>query len=214
MRTIRIFASAALAAATVAAAPARAEVAEQGDTGFVVRLTAATTASKAEAWRALIAPGQWWSSEHTWSGDAANLYLDAQATGCFCEKLPRPADAPEGQRMGSVEHAHIVNVDPQQGVLRMSGAFGPLQSEAVHGTLTIVVRPVDGGTLIAWEYVVGGYMRYKADDIAPLVDRVLGEQLARLAGKLGVLEQPAEPEVGKGHKAAPEAASEEPVAKD
>jgi len=37
------------------------------------------------AWKMLIAPAKWWSSDHTWSKDAANLYLDAQATGCFCD---------------------------------------------------------------------------------------------------------------------------------
>src|SRR3546814_17092150 len=34
-------------------------------------------------------------------------------------------------------------------------------------------------------YVVGGYMRFKTAEIAPAVDRVIGEQLAGLAKALG-----------------------------
>lgn len=166
------------------ATPAAAEVAASSDAGFEIKLSADTGVSKAEAWKMLVAPAQWWSGAHTYSGDAANLYIDAQGTGCFCEKLPKPKDAPEGQRMGSVEHMHVVHADPQRGVLRMVGALGPLQSEALHGTLTITLKPGEQGTQIAWSYVVGGYMRMKPQEIAPLVNQVLGEQLARLAAKL------------------------------
>ena len=77
--------------------------------------------------------------------------------------------------------------------LRMSGGLGPLQSEAVEGTLTITLKPVDGGTRILWEYVVGGYMRQKVPELAPLVDKVLLEQLTRLAAKLGPTEGKATP---------------------
>lgn len=161
--------------------PAAAEVTTVSEAGFVIRHEAETAASKGDAWKALIAPGKWWSPAHTYSGEAANLYIDAQASGCFCEKLPRPADAPEGQRMGSVEHMHVVYADPPQGVLRMKGGLGPLQSEAVNGTLTITVRPTPEGSRITMEYAVGGYMRMKNEDIAPAVDNILGEQILRLA---------------------------------
>lgn len=164
--------------------PALAEVATSAESGFVVKLEAETPAAKSDVWKMLIAPAQWWSPEHTYTGDAANLYLDAQATGCFCEKLPRPKDAPEGQRMGSVEHMRIVYADPQNGVLRMAGGLGPLQSEAMSGALTIALKQGAAGTRIEWTYVAGGFMRMKMEEIAPLVDKVLGEQLQRLAAKL------------------------------
>jgi hypothetical protein len=168
----------------VLASPSQAEVTSVSDAGFVIRLEAETPASKTDAWRALIAPGKWWSSAHTYSGDAANLYLDAQASGCFCEKLPKPADAPEGQRMGSVEHMHVVYADPPQGVLRMKGGLGPLQGESAIGTLTITVRPTPQGAKFTWEYVVGGYTRIKNEDLAPAVNGVLDEQLKRLVALL------------------------------
>jgi hypothetical protein len=161
--------------------PAIAEVTAVSEAGFVIQHEAETAAGQGDAWKALIAPGKWWSSAHTYSGDAANMYIDAQASGCFCEKLPKPANAPEGQRMGSVEHMHVVYADPPQGVLRMKGGLGPLQGESVIGTLTITVSKIPAGSRITWEYVVGGSLRMKNEDIAPAVDKVLGEQLGRLA---------------------------------
>lgn len=166
------------------ALPASAEVVASSDAGFVIRLTEEVTATPQESWKVLLVPGDWWSGAHTYSGDAKNLYIDAQATGCFCEKLPRPKDAPEDQRNGSIEHMHIVYAEPGR-VLRLTGGLGPLQSEAVHGTLTMTFKAMPGGTRILWEYVVGGYMRYKPEQIGPLVDKVMAEQIRRLGAKLG-----------------------------
>jgi hypothetical protein len=184
MSRTKLAAFALLAAVAAPISLAQAEVAAQSPAGFVVKHSVEVQASKVDAWRALVTPNKWWSGQHTYSGDAANLYLDAQATGCFCEKLPKPADAPEGQRMGSVEHMHVVFADPQRGVLRMVGGLGPLQGEALHGTLTITLKSIDGGTRIEWEYVVGGYMRMDSEQIAPAVDKMLGEQLSRLVAVL------------------------------
>lgn len=187
---------AAVALMALVAAPvsmAQAEVVTQSPAGFVIKLSADTTATQNDAWKALITPNKWWSGEHTYTGDAGNLWLDAQATGCFCEKLPKPADAPAEQRMGSVEHMHVVYADPQRGVLRMVGGLGPLQGEALHGTLTITLKPIEGGTRIEWDYVVGGYMRMNPEQIAPLVDKVLGEQLTRLVGWLAPIEVDSKP---------------------
>lgn len=187
---------AAVALMALVAAPvsmAQAEVVTQSSAGFVIKLSADTTATQSDAWKALITPSKWWSGEHTYTGDAGNLWLDAQATGCFCEKLPKPTDAPAEQRMGSVEHMHVVYADPQRGVLRMVGGLGPLQGEALHGTLTITLKPIEGGTRIEWDYVVGGYMRMDPEQIAPLVDKVMGEQLTRLVGWLAPIEVDSKP---------------------
>lgn len=184
MSKSKLAAMALMALAVFPVRMAQADVTAQSAMGFVVKLSADTPATKAEAWKALVTPAKWWSGQHTYSGDAANLYIDAQATGCFCEKLPKPAVAPEGQRMGSIEHMHVVYADPQAGVLRMVGGLGPLQSEAVHGSLTITLKQTDAGTRIEWVYVVGGYMRTNPEEIAPIVDKVLGEQLSRLVVSL------------------------------
>ena len=186
-------------AAVLASGPAAAEVVSSSDAGFVSRQIVDVPASPAEAWKALIAPAGWWNGEHTYSGDAANLFLDAQATGCFCELLPLPKDAPEGTRRGSIEHLHVIYADAGK-VLRLSGGLGPLQSEAVNATLTITLKPGEGGgTRIQWFYVVGGFARFKFPEMAVLVDRVLGEQATRLGAKLGAA-PPAVPAEDDGKK--------------
>ena len=191
IRKAALLAAALLAALAVPQGSGHAEVVAQSEAGFVVKLSADTAASPAESWRTLIAPAKWWSSDHTWSHDAANLYLDAQASGCFCEKLPKPADAPAEQRIGSVEHMHVIFADPQRGVLRMSGSLGPLQGEALNGTLTVTLIKTETGTRIEFEYVVGGYMRMKGEEIAPAVDGVIGQQLGSLVKVLDAANQPA-----------------------
>lgn len=184
IRESTLFAAVLLTALVMPAGPGHAEVVAQSEAGFVVKLSADAAASPVDTWRMLIAPAKWWSSDHTWSHDASNLYLDAQAGGCFCEKLPKPADAPAGQRIGSVEHMHVLFADPQRGLLRMRGSLGPLQGEALNGTMTITLVKTETGTRIALEYVVGGYMRMKGEEIAPAVDGMLGQQLASLAAVL------------------------------
>ncbi len=190
MRIITGFMAAGLLGSAV---PASAEVTQKSDVGFVSRTTAEVAASPADAWKALITPSLWWNAQHTFSGDAANLTLDPNANGCFCEKLPVPKDAQAGQKAGSVMHMRVVYAEPYR-ALRMVGGLGPLQSEAVNGTMTVTFKPVDGSggkmTRILWEYVVGGYMRYKADTIAGAVDKVLEGQLGGLVKLLGPV-QPA-----------------------
>ncbi|HEX8056816.1 MAG TPA: SRPBCC family protein [Novosphingobium sp.] len=167
------------------AAPAGAEVIARSDSGFVVRHVAEVTASPEDAWKQLVVPADWWNGAHSFSGDAKNLSLDARAGGCFCEVLPGEGEKGWLHPRGGVEHMRVVFVD-QDKALRMTGALGPLQSEALQGTLTITLKPIDGGTRLTWEYVVGGFMRYKPEQIVPAVDKVIGEQLTRLAEKLGL----------------------------
>ncbi len=171
-----------MAAAPVSMDRAQAEITEKSDSGFVsgAELDVAGK-TPLDVWQALIVPAGWWDPLHSWSGDAANLYLDPQAGGCFCELLPKPAGAPEELRRGSIEQMRVIAVMPSK-LLRMTGALGPLQGEALTGTLTVTIKPLaDKGTHLAWSYVVGGYMRLKVEQIAPIVDKVLTEQFERLA---------------------------------
>lgn len=187
----------------LSAVPAQADVIAKSDTSFVVRVAVEVTASPAESWRKLITPAGWWSSQHTFSGDAANLTLDPVPGGCFCEKLPVPKDAPKGQAAGGVQHLRVVYAEPPRAI-RMTGAMGPLQSEALSGTMTMTVKPTEKGSRILWEYVVGGYMRYNVNDIAPAVDRMLTGQITALAEKLGP--------VGASAPAGPPASAPPPTA--
>lgn len=193
--TAAYFAAALALGGAVVAVPARAEVVATSEIGFVSRNVADVTATPYEAWTALVSPAKWWNKSHSWSGDAAGFYMDAQAGGCFCELLPVPDGAPEGTRRGSVEHMRVIFADPGR-VMRLSGALGPLQGDAVVGTLTVTFKPVEGGTRITWEYAVGGFMRMRTDQIGPGADAMLADQLSRLAVFLGPLvrEAPAAPE--------------------
>lgn len=181
---------ASLAFALAAIAPAQAEVVEQADNGFVVQHSLTVSTDPDATFAMLRTPAKWWDKDHTWTGNAENLYMDAQAGGCFCELIPNEATtesgAPQRTLRGSVQHMQITYVDPGR-LLRLSGALGPLQSEALAGAMTFTLKPVKGGTRITMDYVVGGFMRMKTADIAPAVDKVLVAQLSRLAMALGPL---------------------------
>lgn len=201
----------ALIAGALLALPVHAEVVESTSRGFVTRNAAVVKASPKEAWLALIAPKNWWDSAHTWSGDAANLTLTPQAGGCFCERIPEAADPDRITLEGSAEHMRVIQAYPER-ALRMQGALGPLQSEAVTGVLTIAISEVEEGTRIVWEYVVGGHMRYEIPPIAKAVDVVLSQQLAGLAdilGRVDVSADNSEPEAG-GAPAPPDGQAPEP----
>ena len=148
-----------------AAAPA--EVTQSSAAGFEITQAVTANAPIAQVWETLRAPQRWWDKEHTYSGDSANLYLDSQATGCFCERLPGK---------GSIEHAHIVYIQPPR-MMRLTGGLGPLQAEAVNATLTFKLDPEgSNATKITMTYVVGGYVRAGADMLAPKVDEVQTQQ--------------------------------------
>lgn len=198
-----LFAVTILTGASIYSVAATAKVVDQGEVGFTIAHTAQVAATPADVWKMLRMPQSWWSKEHSWSGDAANFWLDSQAGGCFCEKLPDT-----GSGVGSVQHARIVFAKPNE-MLRLSGAFGPLQGEALTGTLTIQIKETPTGSALRFDYVVGGYMRFKTADIAPAVDKVIGEQLVELANALGGALPPTRDE-----KAAEEPAAEIPEAKE
>jgi len=208
-KSITLFGLAALAST---AAPAAAEIVSAEEDHFITRAEAVVEADTTATWLALISPARWWSGEHTWSADAANLSLTPQAGGCFCEKIPEVDEPGRFTLEGSVEHMRVLQAYPEV-ALRMQGALGPLQSEPVTGILTIAISEVDEGTRVVFEYNVGGKMRYPVDVISPAVDGVMTLQLTRLAELLGTIEAPVlpsapEPEAGPEGDAAHEAAEE------
>lgn len=152
------------------ASTATAKVDAQSDAGFALSHEGAVAASAEDIWAALVKPGKWWSPVHSYSGVAKNFSLDPRPGGCFCETLPNG---------GGVQHARVLYVAPEK-TLRLSGAFGPLQGEALTGTLTITLKPAEKGTTVRFDYIVGGYAWFDFKQIAPAVDAVIGEQLTRL----------------------------------
>jgi hypothetical protein len=173
-------------AAIAAASSVRAEVKNQNDLGFVSGHSTEVLAKPADVWKRLLAPKDWWSPAHSWSGKVDGFYIDAQAGGCFCELIQdKGADGKAVQR-GSVEHMRVIFVDKEK-VLRMQGALGPLQSEAVLGTLTVAMEPLKAGTgtKLSFNYTVGGYTRFPMAKMATAVDAVIAEQFANLIKPLG-----------------------------
>ncbi len=139
--------------------------------GFSVRQDAVMSCFPDSIYKYLVLDvGKWWDSEHTWSGKASNLVIQPKANGCFCEKLDNG---------GSVRHMTVVFVQPGK-VLRMEGGLGPLQMLAVQGILTIEIIPSLPTSRVTLVYTAGGYSPNGLGHLAPIVDRVLGEQLKRL----------------------------------
>ena len=159
-----------LAASLALVGAARAEVADVSPTGFEIKQTVEIAAPGAKVWAALIQPGQWWNSEHSWSGDARNLSLQAKAGGCWCEAIP-PA--------GGAKHMTVIYVAPGQ-EMRLEGALGPFQFTGAAGHLDWKLAEKDGKTTLTWTFDAGGYVKGGIDKLAGPVDGVLGEQIGRL----------------------------------
>lgn len=174
---MRRFAIVLLGAALAASVPApvTAAVTAQADSGFSIENSVDVAASPAAVFALLGQPARWWNGDHSYSGNAGNLSLDARVGGCFCEALPRTGAVAAGR----VEHARVIHVAPAS-LLRLVGSLGPLQAEAVTGTLSFSLKAQGAGTKITMSYVLGGFVRGGAGALAEAVDQVLAEQLARL----------------------------------
>ena len=157
-----------------AASPLAAEITESGDDHFTVSHGFSTPADPSAVYRQMIAIEQWWNPDHSWGGNAANLYIDAERGGCFCERLP------DG---GGVEHLRIIYLAPGREI-RFEGALGPLQSMAVDGRMIWSIAPADNGSRVTFTYRVFGHSEKGLGGIAPAVDGVIGEQALRLADRL------------------------------
>ena len=160
----------ALACAVICTDRASAEVTDSAPLGFSVSETARIAAPSDKVYAALITPQHWWSGKHTFSGNAANLTFDTKAGGCWCETMP------DG---GSVEHMTVVFVSPGK-VLRLRGAMGPFQEMATTTVMTWSLKPSGDGTDVVLVSSSGGYTKGGLQNLAPVVDRVFGEQINRL----------------------------------
>ena len=165
---MRIVVLAAMAVAMLAGG-ARAEVLDEGAYGFRLKTVQQIAAPPAKVWSALGEIGRWWSADHTYSLNAANLSLPLSANACYCEAVP-PG--------GSIRHGVVEAVLPNQ-LLRIETSLGPLQDEGVTGALAFQLKAKDGGTELTTTYNVGGARDFIVS-AAPTIDRVIGEQLTRL----------------------------------
>jgi hypothetical protein len=164
---MKILIASTLAAVSLAGA-ARGEVTDKSAAGFEITEKAVIAAPAGKVWDALMRPSRWWSGEHTWSGDAKNLYFDP--SGCFCERLKR----------GAVRHMTIVYNDGAT-TMRLFGGLGPMQFTGATGHMGFVLKPAGDRTELTVTYDVGGYAKGGlAETLAAPVDKVLGQQVSRL----------------------------------
>ena len=154
----------------LAATPAAAEVVASGSNGFHLRHQVPLAAADADAWSAFARVGEWWGKDHTYSGDAANLSLSLTPGGCWCERLPGG---------GGVEHMRVAYVEPGKRAL-LTGSLGPLLFEATSGSMDVRIEPSGAASVLTLDYKVAGFATGGGERYAPIVDKVLGDQLKRL----------------------------------
>ena len=160
----------AAAAFAVIAGGANAEVKQSAADSFVLTYTKTLDVAPAKVYAVIPAVERWWNGEHSYSGDAANLSMKAEAGACFCERW----------KDNTVQHGTVLMVIRDQ-AFRIAGAFGPLQGMAVNAVLSIGTRAEGSGTVLTMVYRVNGVPGSALDKLAPDVDQVIGEQFARLA---------------------------------
>lgn len=164
--------SAGLALAMIATT-ASAEVKARTDSGFTLAFERPVRAAPETVLETVAAPAAWWSSDHTYSGDAANIRLDLVPGGCWCETLPG----------GGVKHAETLMVWPERRMVRFDAPFGPLQGLGADAVLTMTWSdPPEGGERqLKWTFVVHGP---GTGAMADAIDGVLAEQFRRLGDRL------------------------------
>jgi hypothetical protein len=169
---MKVFLRAGLALWLIAAAnTANARVVEHSTTGFSVIVEVEVSASPADAYASFLRIGDWWASDHSFSGDSKNFTLETKPGGCWCETLP------DG---GFVRHAEVIYAAPGQKLV-LSGGLGPLQSMGVTGTMVVVFSGRPTTTNILLTYSVGGHDAENFEALSKAVDEVFTTQLGRLA---------------------------------
>lgn len=161
-------AAAAVAALSLIATAAPAEVIEKDADHFVLRYSVALETTPEDIYAAVGKVGQWWDSAHTYSGDARNLTLPLEFGACFCEALKDGAP---------FEHGRVVQADPNLGVL-LAAPLGPLKGKTTKADWSIGWTDGNRGYELIMTYVVRGP---GVGAFAEPVDGVMQTQFGRLA---------------------------------
>ncbi len=167
----RLKALTAMLIASVIATEANSEVLNAAPGGFTISYQTEISAARIDVYNAAVNNvGDWWSDDHTYTGNAGNMYIEAKTQGCFCEKLGVD---------GGVVHLVVTFVNPGE-MLRLTGGLGPLGLMGVNGNMTWEFTDSEEGTIVTLNYALGGYMDGGLDSIAEAVDGVLVEQMTSL----------------------------------
>jgi hypothetical protein len=157
--------------ASLIATQANGEVLNAAPGGFTISYQTEISAARIDVYNAAVNNvGDWWSDDHTYTGNAGNMYIEAKTQGCFCEKLGVD---------GGVVHLVVTFVNPGE-MLRLTGGLGPLGLMGVNGNMTWEFTDSEEGTIVTLNYALGGYMDGGLDSIAEAVDGVLVGQMTSL----------------------------------
>jgi len=152
------------------ATPATAEIVSVDAHGFEVRHTINLVVPQAQAFTSFSQIRNWWSKDHTFSGNSANLSLEMRPGGCLCERIDHG---------GGVEFMRVAFLQPGERVV-LRGALGPTLFDANIAVMDVQVGRISGGSKITLTYRASGFDKGNGAELAPLVDQVLGEQMKRL----------------------------------
>jgi hypothetical protein len=167
----RLKALTAMLIASIIATEANGEVLDAAPGGFTISYQTEISAARIDVYNAAVNNvGDWWSDDHTYTGNAGNMYIEAKTQGCFCEKLGVD---------GGVVHLVVTFVNPGE-MLRLTGGLGPLGLMGVNGNMTWEFTDSEEGTIVTLNYALGGYMDGGLDSIAEAVDGVLVGQMTSL----------------------------------
>ncbi len=167
----RLKALTAMLIASLIATEANGEVLDAAPGGFTISYQTEISAARIDVYNAAVNNvGDWWSDDHTYTGNAGNMYIEAKTQGCFCEKLGVD---------GGVVHLVVTFVNPGE-MLRLTGGLGPLGLMGVNGNMTWEFTDSEEGTIVTLNYALGGYMDGGLDSIAEAVDGVLVGQMTSL----------------------------------
>lgn len=158
-----------LPAALIFSSSAVADVEATSSTHYVLHHEASSPLEPDALWDRLIEPASWWHPDHTYSGDARNLSLEATAGGLWLETW-------DG---GSVAHGEVLLAREGE-MLRMNAPFGPLQGIGAYTIWTISITAVDGGSLVTFDEVASAPPGNDMEQLAGAVDYVKTEAIARL----------------------------------
>jgi hypothetical protein len=158
-----------LLAVLLLSAPASAEVLSASEHGFEIQHSVNLVVPQAQTFAAFARVGEWWGKDHTYSGDSARITVQMRHGGCWCETL-------EGG--GGIEHMRVTFLKPGEQVV-FTGSLGPLLYEATSGVMHVKVDPIAGGSKITLNYRAAGFANGGGAKMAPLVDKVLADQMKR-----------------------------------
>lgn len=157
--------------AACAAGSATAEIVAATPDHYTLRHEATSLMAPDVLWSRLISPDTWWHPDHTYSGDAHNLWLNPNAGGPWMESWDGNV----------VEHGRVLTLMEGK-MLRLDAPFGPLQGMGVQVVWTITLEPLDdgAGTRVIFDEVANGSSASGLDQVAPAVDGVKLEAINRL----------------------------------